>query len=45
MGQTMTGAMVATMSAKGMGEEMMKRMEGKHWNARHGRYGKRHGWY
>ena len=28
MGQTMTGAIVATMSAKGMGEEMMKSMEG-----------------
>ena len=27
MGQTMTGALVATMSAKGMGEEMMKGME------------------
>ena len=28
MGQTMTGAIVATMSAKGMGEDMMKSMEG-----------------
>ena len=28
MGQTMTGAIVATMSAKGMGQEMMKSMEG-----------------
>jgi hypothetical protein len=28
MGQTMTGAIVSTMSAKGMGEEMMKSMEG-----------------
>ncbi len=28
MGQTMTGAIVATMSAKGMGDEMMKSMEG-----------------
>ena len=27
MGQTMTGAIVATMSAKGMGDEMMKSME------------------
>ena len=27
MGQTMTGAIVATMSAKGMGEDMMKSME------------------
>ena len=27
MGQTMTGAIVATMSAKGMGDEMMKNME------------------
>ena len=28
MGKTMTGAIVATMSAKGMGEDMMKSMEG-----------------
>ena len=28
MGQTMTGAIVATMSAKGMGDELMKSMEG-----------------
>ena len=28
MGATMTGAIVATMSAKGMGEDMMKSMEG-----------------
>ncbi|MDC0240538.1 hypothetical protein OAK08_02740 [Candidatus Pelagibacter sp.] len=28
MGQTMTGAIVASMSAKGMGEDMMKSMEG-----------------
>ena len=28
MGETMTGAIVATMSAKGMGEDMMKNMEG-----------------
>ena len=27
MGKTMTGALVATMSAKGMGEDMMKSME------------------
>mgnify|MGYP003313402102 FL=1 len=28
MGKTMTGAIVATMSAKGMGDEMMKSLDG-----------------